>query len=131
MKTKLAAKILLFSGCTLLILAIAIVWQHQRHERFVRQANDTTNDMLDVIDKLSSDKMVFDLADSRVFNSIQKLRDVSYTKKQRDGADQLEHELYVLRACYWAQNLPGSKFDDCLNSTKKINDLAFDDLDLH
>jgi len=117
---------------TFLLGCAAAIESHDRHrQQFLKQVDDTSNDIAEVIDKLRSDQVVFDLADDRAVVSIQKLRDAAYTDRQRKGADELGVELGTLRACRGAIGLPGGQFSECLDSTDKINKDAFNNLGVH
>ena len=80
------------------------------------------------MDKMNSSSDVFDLANDRATDSVQKLKSVAYTDRQRDGAEQLFVELGTLRTCRAARNLPGDKFKNCIDAWVKINRDAFDKL---
>jgi hypothetical protein len=123
----LAVSVVLCAG----LVATAIYESMARREHFRVQVDDTSNDVAEVVDKLTSDATVFDLADDRAVTSIQKLRDAAYTERQREGATQLGLELSMLRACRAAKGLPGDKFQACLESTQKINTQAFEYLGIH
>jgi len=97
--------------------------------RFHRRLDAACTDLAEVIDKLKSDPVVFDLADDRAVVSMQRLKEAAYTERQRKGVAALSVELGMLRACRVTKDLPGDYQITCLESIQKIEKEADADLD--
>ncbi len=110
------------------ILCLASFGFHVRARRFQERADDATNNIAEAVDKLTSDVAVFDMADDRAVASIQQLKDAAYTDRQREGAVALAVIIGTLRVCRTTRELPGDKFQVCLESVQKSTAEAYKEL---
>lgn len=108
--------------------AFARINSERRAKAFNVQLDDASNDIAELLDKIGSDQVVFDLADDRAVVSTQKLRELAYTDKLRQGSKDLAAEVSFLRACRAARNVSYDEFQKCLERFGALNDAAWKNL---